>query len=349
MKKNEFYSLNSLLGHASQKEKIYFYTILGARGYGKTFAVQRFLVKKFLKKKIPFYWIRLNEGATKKLLANNAEKLIDQKLVRKYKLNLQTKGNQVYNVKFNDEGKLVKQELMCTVLALSTFYSDKGTARFDGDFLNNPDMYYHIVLDEFQKEKTEKSQGDVAYQFVNQMENLIRDSHERIKIFLIGNTLEEASDILATCFNFIPEKFGRYVLKKKKCIIDYVESSKEYKQRREKSVANLLTPQASTFTNKIEMDKSLVFKGRLKTPNTIIKFSKDINSWFVIWDDNIICKYNKEKINTIVAMRPYIDQSFFPVYRDVIIDNFDRRNYRFKNLITMKLFQRELQLLKPRK
>lgn len=346
----KFYNLNSLMGWFSNSyDRIMFLVLLGARGYGKTFSVQNFVVKKFLKKKIPFYWIRLNEGATKKLLANNAEKLIDPKIVSKYKLNLRTQGNQVYNVKTDDEGKITKKELMCTVLALSTFYSDKGNALYDSDFLKDKNMHYHIILDEFQKEKTEKSQGDIAYQFVNQLENLLRDTKERVKVFLIGNTLEEASDILASNFNFIPEKFGRYYLKKKKCIIDYIENSEEYTKRKKNSVSGLLAPDESTFTNEIKIDKTLIYKGRLVKPNHIIKFSKSPNDWFVIWDDNVICKYNKENIGNVVAMRPYIDVSFFPVYRDTIIDNFDRRNYKFRNLITFKLFQKQIQLIKPRK
>ena len=56
------------------------------------------------------------------------------------------------------------------------------------DFLkNNPQMYYHICLDEFQLEKTQRSQGDICYQFVNQLENIVRSTKERMRIFLIGN------------------------------------------------------------------------------------------------------------------------------------------------------------------
>ena len=38
------------------------------------------------------------------------------------------------------------------------------------------------------------------------MENLLRSTKERMRIFLIGNSLSTASDIL-TMFNFIPEDF----------------------------------------------------------------------------------------------------------------------------------------------
>ena len=78
-----------------------------------------------------------------------------------------------------------------------------------------------------------------------------------MRIFLIGNTLEECSDIL-TMFNFIPEQFGRYKLKSRRCVIDYMPPSEKYKARRKGSVADLLTPEVSNFTNEISFDKTLV-------------------------------------------------------------------------------------------
>ena len=66
-------------------------------------------------------------------------------------------------------------------------------------------MQYHIAVDEFEREKGEKNTFNIVYALVNQLENMVRSTKERIKIFLMGNTLEEASDILCA-FNFIPEK-----------------------------------------------------------------------------------------------------------------------------------------------
>lgn len=146
-------------------------------------------------------------------------------------------------------------------------------------------MYYHICLDEFQLEKTQRSQGDICYQFVNQLENLVRSTKERMRIFLIGNTLEECSDIL-TMFNFIPEQFGRYKLKSKRCVIDYMPNSEQYKARRKGSVSDILTPQASNFTNEISFDKSLVTQQRLVKPTAIIHFSKTVK--FTVWDSNVV-------------------------------------------------------------
>ena len=95
-----------------------------------------------------------------------------------------------------------------------------------------------------------------------------------MKIFFLGNTLEDASDILCA-FNFIPEEFGTFKLKKKRCVIQNIEPSEAYKTRRKGTIADILMPTASTFTNKIETDTTLIVKKRLIEPNYIIKFTKN--------------------------------------------------------------------------
>ena len=163
----------------------------------------------------PFYWMRLTETSKTKLLNNNAEKLIDPDIRRFYDLDLVTSGDNVYEVTKRDKsGKVVEKKLMCRVMALSTFYNDKGSGLFDADFLKDPNMYYNICLDEMNKEKNERRTQDILYSFTNQLENLVRSTKKRIRVICIGNTLEEASDILAG-INFIPNTFGRYKLHKK--------------------------------------------------------------------------------------------------------------------------------------
>ena len=353
---HEWYNLRPILGCANWA---IFYILLGGREAGKSYSVTNFLVDQFVNKGIPFVWMRLTDTQSRKLLTNNAEKLVDPDLKRKYNLNLRTIGTNVYNVitetktiKHRDgttEEKeiIIEKKLMARVLSLSTFYTDKGSI-FDKDFLNDPNMRYNIAVDEFQQEKGEKRTFDILYAFTNQLENLVRSTKDRIKVFLMGNTLEEASDILCA-FNFIPEQWGTYKIKKKRCVIQYIEPSEAYLMRRKGTIADILMPEASTFTNKIETDKTLITKQRLKSPTAIIKFSKMKSDWYTIWDGNIICKFNGEKGKRVIAMRPYLDE----VYNQELVNNmlllFDTRSLQFRNLITFKRFQAELALLKPRK
>lgn len=332
-KQGEWYGIRSLLGNSNWA---LFYVLLGSRETGKSYSVTEYFVKQWKTKGIPFYWLRLNEASMKKMLANNAEKLVDADIYRRYDLKLTVKGNSVF-----DHGKK-----MATVLALSTFANDKGVALFDKDFLSDPNMEYHVCLDEFQLENTQRSQGDIGYQFVNQMENILRSTKARTKIFLIGNTLQEAADILVL-FDFIPEQFGRFKIKKKRCVIDYLPNSEAYKERRKGTVADLLMGNQSNFTNEISFDTSLVIKKRLIKPTTIILFNKQTK--FTVWDGNVIAPYNGEQIKSQIAMRPYQDFLFNQESRDVVISLFDSRCYYYKNLITAKKFQKEIQLIKPRK
>ena len=291
--------------------------------------------------------MRLTDASQKKLLQNNAEKLIDPDLRRKYNLDIFVNGNNVYEVKRDDKGKIKEKKLMARVMALNTFYNDKGSGYFDKDFLNDPKMYYNICLDEMNRELNEKKSFDIVYAFTNQLENLVRNTKTRIRVICIGNTLEEASDILST-FNFLPEKFGRFKLKAKRAIVEYMEPTEAYKKMRSGSIADILMPTASTFTNAIKTDYSLVNKSRLIKPQQVIKFTKDESTWFTVWNNSIIAPYNKEKV-PVINMRPYLDGLYSQDIMKNVILIFDTRGYQYKNLVTFKLFQKNIELLKPRK
>lgn len=338
----EWYNLRSLLGN----DWAMFYYMLGGRETGKSYAVTRFFVDQWKKKKRPFYWMRLTETSKQKLLTNNAEKLIDPDIRRYYKLDLVTKGDNVYEVKRDKKGNIIKKELMCRVLALSTYYNDKGSGLYDLEFLKDPNMYYNICLDEMNKEKSERRTQDILYSFANQLENLIRSTKYRVRIICIGNTLEEASDILAG-INFIPTEFGRYKLHKKRTIIDYIPLNNAYKKRREGTAASILMPEASTFTNKIETDISLIHDGKMIKPTTILKFSKDKNDWFTVWDGYVISAYQGEKIDSMVYMRPYTDGLFAKTLVDNVYLRYQCRGYLFRNLLIQKKFKKQMELLKP--
>ena len=349
MKKSEWYNLRPILGHFNYA---LFACLLGGREVGKSYAVTNFFVDQWKNKGIPFIWLRLTDEQARKLLQNGAEKLVDPDLRRKYKLDLVTSGNNVYEVTKrtapdkNGKTKILEKKLMARVYALSTFYKDKGSL-FDKDFLNDPNMRYNVACDEFEREVAEKNSFPIVYALVNQLETLLRSTKERVKIFFMGNTLTEASDILCA-FNFIPEEFGVFKLKSKRCVIHNIPPSEEYLKRRKGTIADILMPTASTFTNKIDTDTTLINKKHLVAPSYVVKFTKDKNDWFTIWDSNIVAKYNGEK-KPILAMRPYIDEVFSVDIQKNMIELFDTRSFTYRNLITFKQFQNNMELLKPRK
>lgn len=345
----EWYSLRSILGYAWA----IFYFLLGGREAGKSYAVTDFFVSQWKRLGRPFYWLRLTETSASKLLMNNAEKLIDPDIRRRWNLDLFVVGDQVYEVTKRGPkkpdgtpGKILEKKLMARVLALNTFYNDKGSGLFDKDFLDDPNMYYNICLDEMNREQNEKNTFDIVYAFANQVENIIRSTKKRVRIICIGNTLEEASDIL-TAINFIPETFGRYKIKKKRAVVEYIAPSEKYLKRREGTAADILSGNSSTFTNEIKTDRALITKQRLKRPSYVIAFTNETK--FTVWDGNVVAPYNKELCSHTVAMRPYLDYLFEVKARDNVMQMFDTRSYRFRNLVTQKIFKKELALLKPRK
>ena len=373
-----YYELRSLLSYWY----MIFFILLGGRGAGKSFSVMQFFVDEFVNKHIPFYWIRLTDKSTEALLKNNAEKLVDTPIRVRYGLDLQVVGTTVYNVKRNKDGKIISKEKMCEVINLSTFYNQKGVAFYDFNFLNDPNMFYNICLDEMNREKGEKKTFDICYAFVNQIENLVRETNYRIRIIMIGNTLEEASDIMCM-FNFIPEEFKRYKLVKnkkmlckylneikfakttkqkteikkkyqdydfgKRAIVEYMPLTEDYKSRRKNCVADILMGQASTFTNKIKTDNTLVSKEKLIKPMCIIKFSKEPSDWFTLWNSNLIARWNKETLNNVISMRKYNDEMFNLESQNNVIKLFDMRAFKFRDLMTFKTFQKNLEILKPQR
>ena len=330
-----------------------FLVMCGGRGCGKTFDTQNHILRRFFKKGKKSLWMRLKPSSCQKLLANDGRDFFDAKLVIKWKLDehkIETKGNCIYI----DGKELVR------VVAISTFYQDKGIAGLSGHaWKRDPEnrnakreinktvsKYDYIVLDECNIEtRAEKRTFDITYAFVNQLETICRlDTNKRI--VLLGNTLSEASDILAECFGFIPDKPGIYRLKNKHAVIWSIEDSDKYKEARAHSIAGMLAPEESTFTNVIDSDLELVTRKQLGKQTQIIRFKT--NKYFVMCGNVVTCQKASAtaKLPT-VAMRPYM--AGYPYYKDKaaeIILQAQQRKLEFDKLITLKLFMKEIQLIK---
>ena len=348
--KDEWYSVNSIFGNDWAR----FYYLLGGREAGKSYSVMKWVTNRKLKNpdNVKFYWFRLTEASQKKLLGNGANDLIDPDLKRKFNLKTCTNGNSVYTYQEeeyidkngNEKTKKINKKEFCRVMACSTFYNDKGIGYFDNEYKGE----YVCVLDEMSREQSERNTFDIVYAFVNQLENVLRSTKTKVKIIMIGNTLEEASDLL-TALNFIPEGFGRYKLKRKLAVVDYIKPNEKYLARRKEATANMMMGQASTFTNEIAIDRSLLVNKRKRiTPMYIIKFNKFQDTWFTVWNDNIISDYNGEQ-KIIIPMRRYLDEVYNRENANNIVEQFDARAYKFTTLACFKKFQKQMRLLKPDK
>lgn len=173
------------------------------------------------------------------------------------------------------------------------------------------------------------------------IETIARTTKNKIRIFLIGNTLEEASTVLKA-FNFLPQQFGRFYLKSKKCVIDNIEPTEEYFKDREGSAADILGGKdMSNYSNELKKDISMIYDGPLTRPTGIIKFGKDKGDWFAVWNENVIRRYKQEQVSKerIIAMWPGLDVPYSTEKRKMVIDLFNAKYWKFKNLIDQSYFK----------
>lgn len=329
----KWYTIRSILGNTWAS----WFFLIGARQRGKTYSVQDYVLNKFFNPKsklyhVPFFWMRLTDIAVKTMLMNNGAKMFEPLLVKKYHLeNIKVRGDTVYinNIK------------LCYVWGLSTAYNTKGAAIFDCDTFKGA----NIIVDEIAWEKSQKKTMDPAYNLSLNIEAICRNKYENVKIFMMLNYTSDCPEIMSSVAHFIPIEYGIYKLKRRRCIIDYIENTKAYLEMRSKALANDLDNNGSNFTNKVVRDLELLYKGRLTKPVTIVKFSKDKGDWFTIWEGNIVCPYKDEK-KPSVAMKRYINDIFIPEARDNIIAQEDVRAFKYKDLYTQTLWRKNMESIK---
>ena len=309
----------------------------GARERGKTFTVQDFVLGKWFNKndplfEEPFYWMRLNDKALETMMMNNGAKMFEPILVRKYGLE---------NIKVRGDSVFLNKKLLCRVYGLSTAYNAKGSALFDAEKFKG----VNIIIDEVALERGQRRTFDVVYNLKLQIENICRHERKNVRVFMMLNNTEDCPELMAM-FGFIPIEFGVYKLKRKHCLMHYIANNKAYENRRKNALVNDIGSKDGNYSNKIARDMTLLYKKRLNRPTGIIKFSKDQDQWYTIWDSNVICKYKGEKKKTSIAMRRYIDEFFDTKLRDSVIERNDVRGWRFRDILTQQLFYKDIEIIK---
>lgn len=353
-----YYTLHSLLG-------ISWWTwawIIGARGRGKSFSVLDTVLsyqKKYGAENVKCYYFRISDLSVKSMLSNKARKAIDAILVRKYNLELTTKANVLYN-----KGKPII-DFYALVSAAKT---GKGVAEYDPEFLNKRPIdaktgkpikrFIFMIIDEFMMAEglEKKSVGNPVEQFKIFVENILRDQEQldypAVRIFGCANAVSECSDFLAQLANFIPEKPGRFKLKRKHMIVDNVLNSEAYLNKRKKSIsADILDyKNDSNYTNVVKRDLETLMKKNRKLirVTSLIKFDKDPTRWFCLWDGKVIKKYNGQRVNKsiILPMKRYLDENFYPERVKNIFEMYDARAFLYSDLISQSLFTAELKQIK---
>lgn len=223
---NEYYIIRRIMSYP-RNEYVY-RIIIGARGVGKTFAIQNLTCNFYKKNKsLPddptnvddlFIYIRF----TRRALANYLQNILDSKLQDKHKIIPTSVSKEGYDEIYYN-GKLVG-----IAVALADAPAIKG-----GTWHHQ--RFRYVILDEFQRERNERRTFDVNYNLRSILESMtrfttrIREGRDYPTIIAAGNTVDEATDLLYA-FDFMPLEYGVYKLKSKSAIIEYVEDGKAYQR-----------------------------------------------------------------------------------------------------------------------
>lgn len=249
---NMYYRLNRLLSY--DPANYWFYIAIGSRGRGKTTAAWKRVLKRFLEHEEMFIWLRLTDAPIKMAKDAQGSTLIPRFILEQLNIKGCTiKGSAIYITYAKEDEVITKQ--VGIMDSISTFYKSKGLTRTE---------YTNIVFDEINRESGERNTFDLTRAFINQLESICR--MRKLRILMLGNKITDVSDIM-DLFKFQPREFGIYKLTRRKCIIEYMEDSEEFKEARKNSIAGILIgdneEENSSFTNKtVNYDENLkVFNG----------------------------------------------------------------------------------------
>lgn len=188
-----YIDLNKLLGH--QKT---FYLICSDRGFGKTYAVSKYVVNQWLKKKKKFIYMRRYKGEMK-MIGQFFEDMQGLYPDHTFKV----KGWNLY----------IDDKLVGLGVLLNRYQSYKGGVYKD---------YDTIIFDEFLREKV----GSVGYlnnevdAFLNVCDSVFRD-RPNVKAFLLGNSVNEVNPYFLG-FQLNRKPNSEYVFSEKEGFKDHI-------------------------------------------------------------------------------------------------------------------------------
>ena len=227
----------------SYGHKYWYYLTIGSRGRGKTYSAKKYILKRYrygpLGREDFFAWIRLTDAACAKVLQNNGATFFERELLERYRIQVKVEQDDVFFGDFTSDGKQPAWTFVGKVMSLQGYYKWKGN-HFDG--------YNTIIMDELVRAESERNTFNIPKAFVHEIENISRERKD-IRCFIFCNAIHEMNEI-QELFGFIPSpgKFGVYKLHHKRAIIEYLDDSKEWRDRKRVTMAGVLA-QDSAFSN----------------------------------------------------------------------------------------------------
>ena len=100
------------------------------------------------------------------------------------------------------------------------------------------------------------------------------------------------------------------------------------------------------------MDMSMIKpkKTRIIRVSSLIKFTKDRNDWFCVYDNKYIRRYRGESVSkgNIIAMRRHIDETFNNDIVTGVFDRYDAKAFCYADVISMACFKARMTEIKAK-
>lgn len=240
---DKYINLNKLFSFSWAK----IFGVIGARGYGKTYAIKKKITKDYIFDKKKFTVIRDTIDA--------CEKIAEQKGVKFFGDIFQEHCLSKHKYSIDGFAISIDNKLAGEIIPLSAYYKYKGNY-YDAE---------NVFFDEFIAEEIQAYRGNRARQFANTVETIVRDRNARV--YLSANALDLGNDILEMLDIHIKNKqYGYYINKQKGVVIYYAPDSQEFLERKQNSISGQMT--AGTFLdanlnhNEFESGECEIFEKR---------------------------------------------------------------------------------------
>lgn len=354
-KENIWWTIDHLMGYDPKKYR--FIQIVGSGGRGKSYSTQQYVFSRVFKnpEHVHVYWCRLSDRQKKLMLQDNASKLLDAGLYKRFGKDLKTNGDTVYFGHYDiiqtksgkEQRRFVREGQLCMMIDLSCYFNSKGLG-VDNVFPETDEVYF--VLDEAAKGETEANRFSVVENLTQQLETYMRGSKCNWRCIMISN--QTGDNEISAHFNFFAPKAGIYKCGRKHLLVECVGETEDFhKQVRENSAAYMFNKNSSRFASEIAIDATVIAPKKLvrhRAPEFIMCFNKGEDKWFTMNNNNLITKYNKE-CKPKYSMQKYVcnelyDQNLVKQMEDLFLN----KGMLFADSSTFIQFRDCLSMIKKR-
>lgn len=214
--KDTYYSLRKILSY-----NLPINIIIGARGFGKTFAVKRHVLLDYMKNPSHnFVWVRDNVDDIKKLTEGDGRKFVEDIHLMEV--------SAIQDIKMSGSFVYMNGDICGDVLPVSVYQRYKGSSY---------QHCYNLVYDEFIPEKGRIKRATVNG-MINTLSTVFRTRNEG-RAFFTANALDRGDPFLEFLGVTLKE-FGFYVNKEMGVVLHYADNSEKFVEKNSQGIVGRL-------------------------------------------------------------------------------------------------------------